>query len=108
MMQLTAKTQIWLATKPADFRCGIDGFVALCQQQLNQDPRSGHWFVFINRSDTMIRVLCYDGSGFWLMSKRLSKGRFSQWPKDEKALTSIITPMLTALVIGKADWQKAG
>tara|TARA_B100000745_G_scaffold295684_1_gene240093 strand:+ start:4482 stop:4730 length:249 start_codon:yes stop_codon:yes gene_type:complete len=54
---------------------------ALCRYQLKQDPRSNAIFVFINRKRTMLRALCYDGSGYWLMTKRLSKGKF-QWPKS--------------------------
>ncbi len=80
MIQLTAQTKILLATTPADFRCGIDGLAALCRLQLKQNPSCGTLFVFINRSKTMIRALTYDGSGFWLMTKRLSKGKFTQWP----------------------------
>lgn len=68
MIHLTAETQILLATKPADFRRGIDGFAALCRNQLKQEPRNGTLFVFTNRRRTMLRALCYDGSGFWLMS----------------------------------------
>lgn len=105
MILLTAQTRIWLASKPADFRCGIDGFVALCRQKLNQEPRNGHWFVFTNRTHTMIRVLCYDGNGFWLMTKRLSQGRFD-WPKNGKALTPLMARMLTSLVAGESDWFK--
>lgn len=80
MIQLTAQTKILLASTPADFRCGIDGLAALCRLQLKQDPNCGTLFVFINRSKTMIRALTYDGSGFWLMTKRLSKGKFTRWP----------------------------
>ncbi|HCG6158253.1 MULTISPECIES: IS66 family insertion sequence element accessory protein TnpB [Vibrio] len=57
MIHLTAQTQILLAIKPADFRCGIDGFVALCRHQLKQEPRSGTLFVFTNRRRTMLRAL---------------------------------------------------
>jgi len=80
MIQLTAQTKILLASNPADFRSGIDGLAALCRLQLKRDPNCGTLFVFINRSKTMIRALTYDGSGFWLMTKRLSKGKFSGWP----------------------------
>ena len=69
MIHLTAATRILLATQPADFRCGIDGFAALCRHQLNQEPRNGTLFVFTNRRRTLLRALCYDGSGFWLMSR---------------------------------------
>lgn len=79
MMHMTCDTRILVAVEPADFRKGIDGFVALCQSALAQDPRSGTRFVFTNRSRTQVRILTYDGTGFWLMTKRLSKGRFSHW-----------------------------
>jgi transposase len=101
MIQLTAQTQILLATQPADFRKGIDGLVALCHQQLQRDPRSGVLFVFINRSKTMVRALSYDGSGFWLMTKRLSKGRFTGWPRNGNALSSLEATRLTRLLQGK-------
>ena len=48
MIQLTSSTPIFVAAQPADFRCGIDGFVALCKQQLAQEPRTGAVFVVVN------------------------------------------------------------
>lgn len=98
MILLTANTPILLAIQPADFRCGIDGFVAICRRQLAQDPRSGILFVFINRNKTMIRALSYDGSGFWLMTKRLSKGKFSNWPTAKEAVTSMQAKNLRLLL----------
>lgn len=89
MILLTTNTPILLAIQPADFRCGIDGFVAICRRQLAQDPRSGILFVFINRNKTMIRALSYDGTGFWLMTKRLSKGKFAHWPSGKKTITAM-------------------
>lgn len=84
MIQLTVNTPILLATQPVDFRKGIDGFVSLCQSVLQMSPRNGHYFVFINRSRTMIRLLSYDGQGYWLATKRLSKGHFQGWPDNAK------------------------
>jgi transposase len=76
MIHLTTDTPILLATQPADFRQGIDGLAQLCRGRLASDPRSGTLFVFINRSNTMIRTRVYDGSGFWLMTKRRLKENF--------------------------------
>ena len=107
MIHLTADTQILLAIKPADFRCGIDGFAALCRNQLKQEPRSGTLFVFTNRRRTMLRALCYDGSGFWLMSKRLSKGRFQDWPRNHQdVVTPLAAKQLKTLLTGRSGWQK--
>lgn len=89
MIYLTTESSIQLATEPVDFRRQIDGLVAICQNQLNQNPNSGVLFCFINRAGTMIRILSYDGNGYWLATKRLSKGRFKNWPKSSMPLSSI-------------------
>ena len=82
MIHLTAQTRIELALQPLDFRKGIDGVAACCHERLQTHPRSGTLFVFFNRSRTAIRVLAYENaqahSGYWLMAKRLSKGRFAK------------------------------
>lgn len=107
MIHLTSDTQILLAIQPADFRCGIDGFAALCRRQLTQEPRNGTLFVFINRRRTMLRALCYDGTGFWLMSKRLSKGRFQDWPRSyQEPVAPLAAKQLKALLQGVPGWQK--
>ncbi len=98
MILLTTNTPILLATKPADFRCGIDGFVAICRRQLAQEPRSGTLFVFINRNKTMVRALTYDGTGFWLMTKRLSKGKFLNWPAVNDTVSPIQARHLRTLL----------
>lgn len=83
MIQLAPQMKIFVAREPADFRRGIDGLAALCRRQFDRDPFSGALFVFINRSRTAIKILAFDGSGFWLAHKRLSKGRFAFWPDVE-------------------------
>jgi transposase len=80
MLQLTPQMRILLAVAPADFRKGIDGLARLCQDALRGDPFSGTVFVFRNRAGTSVKVLVYDGQGFWLAHKRLSQGRFRWWP----------------------------
>jgi len=82
MIQLTPQTRILVAIEPADFRCGIDGLARLAQERLSSDPFSGCVFVFRNRRKTAIKILAYDGQGFWLCQKRLSKGCFRHWPSS--------------------------
>jgi transposase len=107
MIHLTADTQILLATQPGDFRKGIDGFVAVCRHTLGSDPRSGALFVFINRNKTMVRSLSYDGNGFWLMTKRLSKGKFQGWPKSNEKLNPVVAKQLRTLLLGDdPGWAK--
>jgi transposase len=80
MIQLTPQMRILVGVEPVDFRAGIDGLCRLCRQAQVADPFSGTVFVFRNRGATAIKVLAYDGQGFWLCQKRLSKGRFLHWP----------------------------
>lgn len=109
MIPLTASTPILVATAPADFRKAIDGFVALCQHGLGQDPRSGTLYVFSNRARTMIRILAYEhtaeaaGRGYWLMTKRLSSGRFVGWPGGAGPLNALAAHRLRQLLNGMLD-----
>ena len=80
MLQITPQMKILVAVESADFRKGIDGLVRHCKDTLGQDPFAGTVFVFRNRRGTAIKVLVYDGQGFWLCHKRLSEGRFRWWP----------------------------
>ena len=80
MIQITPQMRVMVAVEPADFRKGIDGLARLCQESLGQDPLGGWVFVFRNRKATALKVLVYDGQGFWLCHKRLSSGRFRWWP----------------------------
>lgn len=81
MIQVTPHMRILVALAPADFRKGIDGLARLCRGELAADPFSGTVFVFRNRRRTALKVLVYDGQGFWLCQKRLSAGRFRYWPE---------------------------
>lgn len=103
MIHLTASTPILIATEPANFRCGIDGFVARCQHTLGQNPRSGTLFVFTNRRRTMIRVLAYDANGYWLCTKRLSKGRYRGWPKSSEPINPLQAQQLRRLLSNVLD-----
>ncbi len=80
MIQVTPQMRILVAVEPVDFRKGIDGLARLCQDVLQQDPFRGWVFVFRNRRATSVKVLAYDGQGFWLCQKRLSRGHFRWWP----------------------------
>jgi transposase len=86
MIQLIPQLRILLACKPIDFRNGIDGLAALCKRELAEDPFSGALFVFKNRRGTALKMLCYDGVGFWLITRRLSQGRIRWWPEDQDAI----------------------
>ncbi len=72
MIQLTPQMRILVAVEAVDFRKGIDSLAALCRQKLEADPFSGCVFVFRSRSATSIKVLVYDGQGFWLVQNQPS------------------------------------
>lgn len=99
MIQITPQMRIWVAIEAIDFRKGIDGIAHLCKQELQQDPFSGNLFVFRNRSATTIKILVYDGQGFWLCQKRLSARRFRWWPSATKSsLTQLEAHELTVML----------
>jgi transposase len=81
MIQAVPQMRILVAVEAVDFRKGIDGLARVCREQLQSDPFSGRLYVFRNRRGTAIKLLAYDGQGFWLAQKRLSKGRFRWWPQ---------------------------
>ena len=84
MIQVTPHMRILLAVEPVDFRKGIDGLAMLCKTILRADPFTGYLFVFLNRRKTSIKVLSYDGQGFWMCQKRLSQGKFGWWPDNSE------------------------
>lgn len=85
MIQLIPQLRILLACQPVDFRNGIDGLAALCKRVFEEDPFSGTLFVFRNRRGSALKLLVYDGLGFWLMTRRLSQGRLQWWPQGQNA-----------------------
>jgi transposase len=85
MFQVTPQMRILVATEPVDGRKGIDSLAQLCRSHLSEDPFSGCIFMFRNRSGTTLTLLNYDGQGFWIARKRLSKGRFRWWPTGRES-----------------------
>ena len=77
MIQTSPTLRILVAVEPVDFRRGIDGLAAVCRQQLARDPMNGWAFVFRNRLRTAVKILLYDGQGFWLCHKRWSSGKLT-------------------------------
>ncbi len=100
MIQITPHMRILVAVEPADFRKGIDGLAQLCRDRLSEDPFTGTVFVFRNRRATMIRVLTYDGLGFWLCQKRLSQGRFRFWPSGSEEAKTLEAHQVQLLLSG--------
>ena len=97
-----------MATQPVDLRASFNKLFMLTQTVLNQDPLSGHWFLFTNAPRNRVKVLFRDGSGLWVCAKRLEKGRFS-WPRHGQAgAARLRSEELMALLSGLEVQQKRG
>ena len=98
MIQVAPQMRLLVAVEHVDFRKGIDGLVGVCRQALKLDPFSGAVFVFRNRRQTALKILIYDGQGFWLCQKRLSRGRFRWWPKSDSSTCRVLAHELQTLI----------
>lgn len=103
MIQITPQMRIFLAVEPTDFRKGIDGLAKVCREVLKSDPFSGYVFIFRNKKASAIKILCYDGQGFWLCQKRLSKGRFIWWSGKNDASIKRMAAHEVQLLIWNGD-----
>lgn len=83
-MSFSGSLRVWVALEPCDMRKGFNGLEALVSDQLKESVQSGALFLFSNRKRTRLKVLYWDGSGLWVLSKRLEQGRFS-WPQPSEA-----------------------
>ncbi len=81
MLTLSPAVRIYVATGTTDLRRSIDGLAALVRERFDQDPLSGHLFLFRNRRGDRLKILVWDRSGFWVLYKRLEEGTFA-WPTE--------------------------
>jgi transposase len=76
MLSFNRRTKIFVSKDPTDMRASYDTLFSKAKVVLNQDPFSGHLFLFINSKRTSIKCLYYDGTGFVIIAKRMEKGLF--------------------------------
>lgn len=111
MFQLVPNLLIYLMCAPVDFRKGMDSLAAVCRNQLDRDPMSGALFLFRNRRATALKMLLYDGQGYWLCMKRLSAGKLVWWPDTGDPLTQLAAHELQTLLWNgdptKAEYAEA-
>ena len=107
MFSVPVHVKIFLARHPVDMRKGFPGLIALTESVLQQDPLSGHLFVFVNRRRDRIKVLYWGGSGFWIGYHQLQQGRFQlPDPSDEQAGIEI-SPAQLSMILGGIDLNSA-
>src|SRR5688500_391687 len=106
MFGLGPATRIYVGIEPIDLRKGFDGLYGLVRDQLGHDPLSGHLFLFINSSRTRIKALVWDGSGLWVCTKRLEKGRF-HWPSASGTGSVTMRPEELSMLLNGLDLTQA-
>ncbi len=99
MIQIVPHLKVLVAYEPVDFRKGIDSLAGVCRQQFQVDPFLGALFVFRNRAGTALKLLVYDGQGFWLCQKRFSKGRLRWWPRRTGGAVEVLPAEQLAVLI---------
>jgi transposase len=103
MIPVPASTKVWIASGVTDMRKGFNGLSILAQDALEQDPFSGHLFVFRGRRGDLVKIIWWDGQGACLFSKRLERGRFV-WPSPVKGKVAVTSAQLAMLLEG-IDWR---
>ncbi len=106
MLSFGATQRIFLAIEPVDMRKQFNGLWALAAEKLKEDPFSGSLFVFTNKERNRLKILFWDGSGVWVLAKRLEKGRFT-WPAGGTAGKLSLTPEALTMLLAGIDLKKA-
>lgn len=105
MLSLSVRDQVYLCAAPIDFRNQMRGLIKLTQYVIKQNPYNGAYFVFVNRKKTSVKILHYDGIGYWTHQKKLSKGKF-KWPNaTDDTITMEVHELQVLLMNG--DYEKA-
>jgi transposase len=99
MLNIHEIESVYLATGTTDLRKSIDGLAIIVKEQFDLDPFSSSLFIFCNKSRNRIKALYWDYNGFWLIVKRLERGKF-KWPNDEKETIKIDLDELKWLLDG--------
>jgi len=108
MLSFTGSVRVFLAVAPVDMRKGFEGLHGLVGACLQEDVRSGALFVFTNKRHTRLKVLYFDGTGLWLMTKRLEQGTFA-WPPlaESGAVKLALRPEALAMLTDGIDLRTA-
>ena len=104
MISLAVGVRIMVASRPVDFRNGLDGLAAMVQQGLNESPFAGDIFVFRAKRADRVKILYWDGTGLCLFHKRLERGRFA-WPAVCEGAIRLSAGQLGLLLEG-LEWSR--
>jgi transposase len=98
MLSFNGNLKVYVALKPCDMRKSFNGLAAVARNTIGMDPDCGAAFLFTNHRRNLIKILYFDGTGYWVVAKRLEKGTFS-WPRDIEGGRVKITLKPTALAM---------
>jgi transposase len=102
MFNFATTQRIYLAVEPVDMRKQFNGLWALASEKLREDPFKGSMFVFTNQDRDRLKILYWDGSGVWVLAKRLEKGRFS-WPQAKGSEKIHLEPAALTMLLAGID-----
>jgi transposase len=108
MLSFSGSLKIWVAVEACDMRKGFEGLAGLAQTKLGGEIKSGVLFVFTNKKRNRLKILYWDGSGLWVMTKRLEEGTFS-WPKgvEEGQSRLVLKPEAFAMLTDGVELKGA-
>ncbi len=104
MIGPTGAVRVMMATRPVDFRKGIDGLATLVRDAMSADPFSGAVYVFRSKRADRVKLVFWDGTGVVLVAKRLEQGAF-RWPRIGDGVVRLSAAELSALLEG-LDWRR--
>ena len=107
MLSLPSTVRIFLCAAATDMRKGFDGLLGVCSQVFEEDPLSGHLFLFINRRRDRVKILFWDRDGLAIFYKRLERGTFEKptIAADQKKIE--LDPAQLAMLLGGVDLSSA-
>jgi len=112
VLSLPAQVRVFLACQPTDMRKAFNGLCAIVQHQFERDPFTGDVFAFVNRRADRVKLLLWDGNGFWLLAKRLERGTFHRWSPDDGGAQHVeidrakLTMLLDGIDVKSAKYRR--
>lgn len=107
MLNFSHQTRVFLFLEPVDMRKSFRGLCLLAESVLKEDPASGHWFAFINRRRDRLKLLGWDGQGFWIWYKRLESGGFQKPAASSNQVQTEIDVTQLSLIINGIELSSA-
>ena len=107
MLNFSHQTRVFLFLEPVDMRKSFRGLCLLAESVLKEDPASGHWLAFINRRQDRLKLLGWDGQGFWIWYKRLESGVFEKPTAGPNRRPMEIDVTQLSLIINGIDLRSA-